>query len=114
MAQNKVKPILMTEFDASTLSNLTWKAINAGGLPAACFLVKIINASDEDVFVSYDGVNEHDYVAATSNALLNLQANAQPNSNIACLPLGTTVYLKGTAGTGFIYLSGWYSPTGGL
>lgn len=60
------------------------------------------------ITLSYNGVNDHEFVAANSSFDLPSQANAQPGSQIALFPKNTIVYVKGAAGTGNIYLSGYY------
>lgn len=60
------------------------------------------------ITISYDGIHDHEFVASNSVFELPSQANSQPGAQIALFPKHTVVYLKGTAGTGNIYLSGYY------
>lgn len=60
------------------------------------------------ITISYDGVNDHEFVPANSSFDFPSQANAQPGANIALLPKNTIVYIKGAPGTGSVYLSGYY------
>jgi hypothetical protein len=99
----------MTSIESTTISG-TYAVINSSGLPVGCCILNIINNSDEDVTVSYDGVTDHDYVPTLTDRNLYFQTNAQPNTNIARLAAGTKVYVKGSMGTGYIYLVGWYQP----
>ena len=73
---------------------------------------RIINNSTDDVTVSYDGTNDHEYVPKATVVQLSFEANAQPNNFVSVLQIGTRVYVKGTAGTGNIYLSGYFNPSG--
>jgi hypothetical protein len=113
MATNIVKPIPLTSIDSATGVSGTYAAINPNGLPNGCIMIRITNNSTKDVTVSFDGTNDHEYIPTLTSVLLQFQTNAQPNASTALLPLGTKVYVKGTAGTGLIYLAGWYQPNGG-
>lgn|SRR5574338_415207 len=77
-------------------------------LTEACFLIRIVNDTDVDVSISYDGTTPHDYVRTNETATLSFQNNAQPNNYIANLPKGTQVYVRGTAGNGNIYVVGYF------
>jgi hypothetical protein len=107
--RNTVQAIPLTNIASSALTG-TYAAINVGGLPQACFLIRLNSTSSTSVTLSYDGVNDHEFLLAGAFVNLNFQTNAQPNNFIANLPIGTVIYAKGTAGTGNIYLSGYYSP----
>lgn len=106
---NKVLPITMTNIASSAVTG-SYQAINSTGFPFACFLIDITNASTTDVTISFDGTNDHEYVIHGTNKILNFQTNSQPNNNISKMAIGTVVYVKGTAGTGNIYVSGFYQP----
>jgi len=108
--KNIVQAVTLTSL-ASASVTAAFQAVNTSGLPNACFMIKIINNSSEDVTVSYDGTNAHDYGPTLSTALLSVQNNAQPNNFINNFPVGTKVYVKGTAGTGNIYVAGYYQPS---
>lgn len=107
MAQDSVKALVLTSIASSTITG-SYAAINTNGFEAAPFLIRIMNASNKDVTVSFDGVNDHDYVLAASTDMLPVQANSQPKAYLALFKKGTVVYVKGTAGTGNIFLSGFY------
>jgi len=108
MALNKVKAIALTNIDSSTVSG-TYQAINAAGLDQACFLVRVMNASNQNVTLSYDGSTDNDVVLANSTLDVPAQTNSSPNNKVALFAKGQVVYVKGTAGTGNIYLSGYYT-----
>lgn len=107
MAKNSIQAIPLTSLDTSTLSG-DYIAINATGTTEPCVLIRVINDSDTDLTVSYDGSNDHDYVRTGSVLDINLQTNSQPNSKVAQLSRGTVVYVKSAAGTGNVYLAGYY------
>ncbi len=105
---NAVLPITLTSFNTTSLDG-TFKAINAAGTPEPCFLIRVVNDSDTDITISYDGATDHDFLRSTETLQLPLQTNAQPNNMMAKLRQGTIVYVKGAgAGTGLVYLSGYY------
>lgn len=107
MAQDKVKAITLTSIASSTVSG-TYQAINPLGLTHACFLVRVMNASNQNVTLSYDGSTDNDVVLATSTLEVPCQTNSVPNNKVALFAKGQIIYVKGTAGTGNIYLSGYY------
>jgi hypothetical protein len=106
-----VKPLLMETFASSGMTSSYQAITPASGLPNSCFLFKIINDSSADVTVSYNGTNAHDYIPTMTAVVYDLQANASPQNLRAWLAAGTNIYLTGTAGTGNIYLTGWYQPS---
>lgn len=105
---SSVKAVPMTSFNTTGLTT-SYKVINASGLPEACFLLRIFNASDKPVSVSYDGSTDHDYVTNGGGLQIPFQDNANPNNSAANIKKKTKVYVKGAgAGTGLIYLSAYY------
>lgn len=107
--KNIIQAVTLTSIDSSTL-NGSYQVINATGLPQGCVFVYITNASNKDVTVSYDGINDNEYVRASETKNLLFQMNALPNAHVATFAKGTKIYVKGTAGTGNIYVSGYYQP----
>lgn len=95
---------------SSTLSTVSYTAINAGGLPFPCFSVFITNASTQDILVSIDGVEPYEYVIKGTRIEMICQQNSGPNNQKAYFPKGTVFYASGTAGTGDIALTGLYQP----
>lgn len=111
--KNSIQAIQMTSFNTNALA-VTYKPINSSGLTEACYLIRIINDSNIDVTISFDGVTANDYVR--TGETLELAALSVPNSsssNLGHFRQGTVVSVKGTgAGAGYIYLSGYYQPFG--
>jgi hypothetical protein len=107
--KSNVLAIPLTSFASASLSG-TYQAINAGGLPQACFLLKLVSSSSTAVTVSYDGATAHDFILPNTTYEVNAQSNSQPNNWIANFQKGLTVYVAGTAGTGAIALIGYYQP----
>lgn len=105
--KNAVNALEMTSIDSASMTG-SYQAINASGLEKACFYLKIINDSNQDVSVSYDGSTDNDYVLSGTREPLPAQNYAQPNNWVSLFAKGTVVYVKGTAGTGNVYLVGYY------
>lgn len=107
MAQNRVKPITLVSIASSALTS-SYQPFNPAGLDGACFYLRINNLSSTTVTLSFDGVNDHEVVASSSALALNFQTNAQPTSWTALVPKGQIIYIKATAGTGTVYMSGYF------
>lgn len=107
MAQNSVKALAINSILSSAVTAL-YAPLNGSGFTSAPFFVRIVNASNMAITISYDGVTDNEYIPANSVFELPCQANAQPGAYVALFPKNTIVYVKGTAGTGNIYLSGYY------
>src|SRR6267142_6096371 len=106
--QNKVLPIPLTSIDSSTFTGAYQLLSGAGGITHACIMLHIANNSNVSVTISYDGTNDHDFLLANSQRELDFQTNANPQNYAASLAQGTKVYVKGAAGVGSVYLSGFY------
>jgi len=107
MAQNSVKPFVLSSVLSSALTGV-YAPLNATGFIQAPFLIRIINAGSTAITVSYNGVDDHEFIPINGIFELASQTNSQPNAQMALIPKHTIVYIKGTAGTGSIYLSGYY------
>lgn len=107
MAQNSVKPFLLSSILSSAVTTM-YAPLNGTGFSQPPFFIRINNASSAAITVSYDGINDHEFIAANSVFELPSQTNSQPGAHIALFPKNTVVYIKGTAGTGNVYLSGYY------
>ena len=62
MAINRVAAIPLGDIDSSTLTG-GWDVLYAG-LPEACSIFRVINASNVSVQISYDAVTSHEFVPA--------------------------------------------------
>lgn len=68
-------------------------------------IVKIINASTVSVTISTDGgTSDHDFLPANSFALYDCTANRPSSSPTVAAPKGRQYMIKGSAGTGSVYL----------
>jgi hypothetical protein len=109
--KNSMQFIPLTSIDSATFTG-SYQAINSTGTPFPCFAFKLVNNSTKDVTVSYDGTNDHDYVPTATAVIYDLMTNKQPQNDYCALKHGTIVYVKGSAGTGSVYLVGLYQPQG--
>lgn len=109
--KNTVLPIALSSINSATFTGSYQLLSAAAGLPNACVMLHIVNNSDVSITISYNGTTDHDFLLPTSDRELAFQSNANPQAFAASLAQGTKVYVKGSAGTGLVYLSGWYQPT---
>jgi hypothetical protein len=109
MPKDIVQLILATNINSSTFDG-SYQAINPSGLPYACYEVRIINGSSENVIVSTDGTNAYEYVLAGDTRYLVAQQAASPGNWNVKWPVGTVFYVNGSSGTGYVYLAGSYNP----
>ena len=107
MAQNSVKALELSIID-SVVIDTTYQSLNSAGFAHPIFFLRIINDSNEAVTISYDGVNDNDYIPANSVLEVPAQANAQPNARYALFNAYTQVYVKGDSGTGVVVMTGYY------
>ena len=104
MSKNSVFPLVLGTISSASINN-TYQAVNAGGFEASPFLIRITNASNQPITVSYDGTLDNEFVAANTTAEINVQQNAAPPNWVCKFKKGTVVYVKGTAGLGTIAVS---------
>jgi hypothetical protein len=112
MSKNGIKAIEMQSLDVSTLVGAAFSPIGVG-LPHACFMLRIDNDSDINLVISYDGVTEHDFLHAGSTEVLFGFPQA-PNMS-ATMAEHTVIYAAnstGGAGTGDVYVIGYYQDKG--
>jgi hypothetical protein len=107
MAKNKVKAATRGSLAGSSLTS-SYQALNSTPFEGACFRVAIYNSTAAAVDISFDGTNTHDVVLANSSTVIDAQTNAQPTANVALFPKNLVVYVKGSAGAGTVYVSGYY------
>jgi len=111
MPKNIIAAIPLGTFNAAALT-AAFQPIYAGGLPHAILLLRIMNRSNVDIIISYDGLVNHDYILGETTFFLSAQMNSQPRNHVLQIPAGTTLSVKqATApGIGMIYVSGYYNP----
>ena len=109
MANNAMQAVTLVSLDTAILF-AAYEAINPDGLPESCSIIRIINSSDQNLLVSYDGTTDHDLVIAGETIQLDLQANSKEKSLVANFKKGTIVYVNSVPGVGLVYLVGYYQP----
>jgi len=106
--KDTVSPLLLTDVNTAATAIDTWTAFS-DGIEGACFMIRITNDSDTDVYISYDGSTRHEYVPSDESIEISFQDNSSPGNGIAKLKKGTILSVQGTAGTGLVYLSGYFN-----
>lgn len=84
------------------------------GTPLAnpSYICKLVNNSTVLVTISIDGTNDVDVAPAGSFWLYDESKNINGIGPLIALPKGTQIYVKGSAGTGSVYLVSQYLVTG--
>ena len=109
---NRAMANTFTYFDA-TLLDAAFQVCDPG-IPEPVFLLRIINDSDANVLISYDGVYANDIVLAGSEIVLPFQENDRVAGRINLLKRGTPVYVAEETNpgkSGNIYVISYYQPT---
>ena len=104
--QQRLYPNPLQSIDSATFTG-SYQALGSS-LANASRIIKITNNSTKDVTVSWDGINDHEFVPAGSFILLDASANREV-SDICEVSQGTQILVKGSAGTGLVYLSSYYA-----
>ena len=91
----------LRSFDSSTLSG----SYQALGTPLIhpSYILKFVNNSSVVVTISIDGINDIDVLPAMTVSLYN-EGKTGLSSQFPSVPARTQFYVKGSAGTGLIYL----------
>jgi hypothetical protein len=74
-------------------------------------ILKIVNNSTEDVTVSVDGTNDYDYVPMGGFVLYDAGTNRGNPSAELVFRQGTQIFVKGTSGSGSVYVVTLYAYT---
>jgi hypothetical protein len=102
---SRIFPGVLQSISSEDVSS-SYAVLGTFSFPVRIF--KITNDSTEDVTVSWDGTHAHEYVPAGSFILLDVATNAQ-TSGLFAAAVGQTLWVKGTSGTGSVYLSYYYA-----
>lgn len=117
MSKNFVSAMPMAMLDAATLVGGIYTPINADVLTgnlrqtliSPCVILRIINDSNVEVIISFDGVTPHDLVGAGNTITLPFQSGSSPTNWKACLPNNLMIYaMAAGAGIGTILVGGYY------
>jgi hypothetical protein len=91
--KDAVRSITFDHFDATTLTD-AYQLVSTAGLSAPCFFIRIINASNAFILISYDGAFDHDCVQLGSTLDINFQTNSRPSNWVANMQQGQKIWLK--------------------
>ena len=103
-------PDAMQTFDSSTMTS-SYQALG-DALAEPTRILKIINNSTKDITISWDGITDHDFVPIEGFSLYDVGTNRGNSAPELCIRKGTQIFVKGTAGTGSIYLVTFNAFTG--
>lgn len=106
-AKNAANLLELSSFASAGMA-AGYQVIDAAGTEKSCYLLRIINDTTRGITISFDGSTDHFYMPAAWESDFPAQNNAQPPNWVALWSKGTKVYVKGTAGTGSVYLTGFY------
>lgn len=108
--RNSVYPIVLDSVDTSVIAADTWTPFNTSGLPEACFFLRITNASQTTVYISFDSEHQHLILGAGESKKLDFQTNSYPGSFVPKVRRGTVISVQGDPDmAGFVYLAGYYN-----
>lgn len=102
----RIRPETLRSRDSSTFTG-SYQTLGSA-LDNPCRIIKITNDSDQDILISWDGTNDHEYIPASSFLLLDFSSNRAGQSLLAVAE-GTQFYVQGSSGTGSVYLSSYYA-----
>lgn len=80
-------------------------------LDHAAHIIEIDNTTDENLFISYDGVTDHRFIYARTGKVIDYATNRTSNSRWV-VPAGRRIYVKQETGAptlGNVYISVAYS-----
>ena len=100
---NKITWNPLQSIDSSTF---TGSYLLLGTLLNPATICKIVNNSNVLVTISVDGLQDHDILPANSFVLYDEDASGTPDPQV--LPNGTKFFVKGSVGSGLVYLISQY------
>jgi len=108
---NFIYPLEMHSLDAGTIAIDRWDAINIAGMDGECVYFTINNNSSSNIFISWNGDDDHEYVTYYSKITLNLQLNSSPPGFVSKIKKYTTFFVRGypDQNNGNIVLSGYFN-----
>lgn len=102
MFSKKLQYATRQSIDSATFTGSYQALGSALAHPAS--IVKVVNNSNQLVDVSTNGTDDHDVAPQNSFFLYDATANSPKETGSIFLSKGTQVYVKGSAGTGLVYL----------
>ena len=109
---NRAYPLELRSVDMSEIAADTWTAFSVGPYEHPVFMMRIRNTSNAGVFISFDGVDRHEYLPGDQSIEINFQTNASTDGYKSLIPKGTTLYVQGDASQGnYVFFDAFYNQT---
>jgi hypothetical protein len=102
----RIQPDTLRSIDSATFTG-SYQKLGAV-LAQNARLIKFTNNSNKDATISWNGINDHDFIPAGSFLLIDVAANAE-NAWQFDVPAQTQFFIKGAAGVGLVYLSVYFA-----
>lgn len=114
--KNYIQAVPLLTVANGSLNNSTYTLM--GNLDQACFTIKILNDTDGDLLLSYNGVDDHDRIESINSFTtephfieIPVAAAVLAAGDRSLWRKGQPIYAKyegSAASTGNVYLSGYY------
>lgn len=101
----KILPDTLRSIDSATFTG-SYQAVGTA-LTKPTRIVKFTNNSTVAVTISWDGTNDHEFLPAGSFLLIDVSSDKE-TSGIFEIGANTQFLVKGSAGTGSVYISTYY------
>lgn len=102
----RIWPETLRMIDSATFTG-SYQAVGSA-LSNSIRLIKIYNDASVPITVSWDGINDMDYVPTKGFVLYDVSTNRE-TSNVLEIAANTRFYVKGSAGTGSVYITALYA-----
>lgn len=102
----KIFPNVLMTFNSASLTS-SYQAI--GSLANSARIIKFKNVSTVPVTLSWDGVHDHETLAVNETMIIDVSTNREVATQILEVVANQTFFVKGSAGTGSIYISSYYA-----
>jgi hypothetical protein len=108
MPQDTYKALPMVIVNSATLG-VNYRSLNGGGFPVPVVYMRIMNGSNRDLLISYDGDDVHDLVGANSEVVIIPPISSLPNNKSAAISANLPIYGANAGGaTGLINIVTYY------
>jgi len=89
----------------------SYTIISSTGLPYPCRILNFQNATNAPIYISFDGVNDHIYLAAESFQLFDFGTNRGERASELSVSQGTKFFVKFASAptSGLVAVSGFYA-----
>lgn len=111
ITRNTVEANTCTAYNATNLA--AFFKLCEPGFAHPAFLMRIINTSNVNIHISYDGYYSGDVVLADDELEIPVQVEARIPSKICLFPRGTKIYARyeiNPAKAGYLYIISYYQP----